>query len=70
MATIKADYDYLQGHLRYGHIELELEGEELEEFKSKSQEEQKEYLREMGETILDDYEVNDYGDLGEIKIVE
>jgi len=70
MAKITADYDYLQGHLRYGHEELELFGEELEKFKNSTEEEQIEWLKEEGETIIDDFEINDEGDLGNISITE
>jgi hypothetical protein len=47
MNKITADYDYVSGHLRYGHLELELNDE--------------------GELIIDDFEVNDRGDLGKIE---
>ena len=70
MAIITADYDYLSGHLRYGHEELELFGEELEKFKNSTEDEQIKWLKEEGETIIDDLEINDKGDLGNISITE
>jgi hypothetical protein len=70
MALITAEVDYVNGYLRYGHWELFLEGKELEEFKNSSKEDQESWLTESGSFELDDYEVNDYGDLQEIKIEE
>lgn len=70
MATIYAEVDYISGHLRYGHYELELDGKELEDFKASSLEEQKEFIKEEGHFILDDYRINDIGDLSDIEIVE
>tara|TARA_R110000868_G_C10401615_1_gene721396 strand:+ start:202 stop:414 length:213 start_codon:yes stop_codon:yes gene_type:complete len=70
MATITAAYDYVQGHLRYGHIEMELSGEKLEEFKSLSDEEQANWLEDAGEFVLDDYEIDDKSELGVIEIEE
>lgn len=70
MALITAEVDYVIGYLRYGHWELSLEGKELEEFKNSSKEDQESYLKDNGSFVLDDYEINDYGDLQEIKIEE
>ena len=70
MALITAEVDYVNGYLRHGHWELFLEGKELEEFKNSSKEDQEFWLTEGGSFELDDYEVNDYGDLQEIKIEE
>lgn len=58
---VTADADWIQGHLRYGHWEMELTGAEYEEFKSLSEDEQIEYLRDVGSLIVDDYEIDDYG---------
>lgn len=70
MATIHAQVYYVSGHLRYGHYELELDGKELEDFKSYSLEEQKECIKEEGHFVLDDYRINDMGDLSDIEIHE
>lgn len=70
MAIVTAGVDYVAGHLRYGHFEAIIDGEELEKFKEMSIKEQQEYLREVGELIIDDYRVNDYGDLHTPKINE
>ena len=70
MALITAQVDYVNGYLKYGHWELSLEGKELEDFKNSSKEDQEFWLTESGSFELDDYEINDYGDLDEIKIEE
>ncbi len=70
MARITAEYDYVQGHLRYGHQELILEGEKLEKFKLMSVEDQEYSLKEDGEFILDDYSLEDKGSLGVVIIIE
>ena len=70
MALITAQVDYVNGYLKYGHWELLLEGKELEDFKNSSKEDQEFWLTESGSFELDDYEINDYGDLDEIKIEE
>lgn len=36
MHTIFGDLDYVYGYLRYGHLELELDDEDFEKFKSLS----------------------------------
>lgn len=55
--------DYVQGHLRYGHFELEVDKEEWDKL---SQEEQKERLKDYGELIIDDWEIDGTGDIYEI----
>ena len=60
---VTADLSYIVGHLRYGHYELELSDEEYEEFKKMSKEDKKEYICENGKIIIDDYDLNDYGEL-------
>ena len=70
MALVTAQVDYVQGYLRDGHWELFLEGKDLEEFKNSTKEEQKSWLLNNGSFVLDDYEVNDYGDLQKIEIQE
>lgn len=59
--------DYIQGYLRYGHYELELNIEEAEMFNNLSEKEQKEYLRDNGMLIVDDYSIDDIGDIYEIE---
>ena len=60
---VTADLSYVVGHLRYGHYELELSDEEYEEFKKMSKEEKKDYICDCGEIVIDDYDLNDYGEL-------
>lgn len=62
---IRVDYDWLYGHLRYGHREgiLDLENEDYEEFKK----DPKAFLSETGAIhdlnfVLDDFDLEDYGD--------
>jgi hypothetical protein len=67
---IKAEVGYICGHLRYGHFEMTVPDKDLEEFKSMSDEEKKDYLTEMGELVVDSMEIEDWGDLGEVKVIE
>lgn len=64
---ISANYDYIQGHIRYGHKELEVEKEFWD---SLSADEQKDYFLDNGDVVIDDYEINDYGDLNELEVEE
>ena len=66
MHTIYGDLDYVQGYLRMGHLEMELNDEDFEKFKSLSLKEQKEWLWDKGRVEIDDYSVNDIGDITEI----
>lgn len=58
---LSVDVSYVQGHLRYGHLELELSEEEYKEFTTLSESDKKIMLRD-GEMVVDEYEVYDYGD--------
>lgn len=61
---INVDVDYVDGYLRYGHKEMIIEANNLEEAKRYlDSEENKEFFEEASDLIVDDYEVNDYGDL-------
>lgn len=66
--TISAPVDYVDGHLRYGHKEAVVTDEVAEEVSKMTADEQKEWLDENGKLVIDDYRVNDYGDLGEVTI--
>lgn len=66
MHTIYGDLDYIQGYLREGHLEMELNDKDFEKFKSLSLKEQEEWLKDKGYTVLDDYAVDDMGDITEI----
>ena len=60
---VTADLSYVVGHLRHGHYELELSDEEYEEFKKMDNYNKKEYICDCGEIIIDDYDMDDYGEI-------
>jgi hypothetical protein len=65
---ITADLDYIQGHLRWGHLEgtVELTDEELARLKKDPQ-----FAKKLGlDTKVDDYEVDDVGDVDSITVFE
>lgn len=66
MHTIYGDLDYVQGYLRMGHLEMELNDEDFEKFKSLSLEEQKEWLWDEGSVEVDNFSVEDTGSIIEI----
>lgn len=66
MHTICGELDYVQGHLRYGYLEMELNDKDFEKFKSLSLKEQKEWLRDEGSVEVDDFSVDDIGSITEI----
>ena len=66
MHTIFGDLDYVQGYLRMGHLEMKLNDKDFEKFKSFELRDQKAWLREEGRVEIDDYSVNDIGDITEI----
>lgn len=66
MHTIYGDLDYVQGYLRMGHLEMELNDEDFEKFKSLSLKEQKEWLWNKGHVKVDDFRVGDCGNITEI----
>lgn len=66
MHTIYGDLDYVQGYLRMGHLEMELNDEDFEKFKSLSLKEQKEWLRNKGRVNIDDFSVDDIGSITEL----
>ena len=66
MHIIYGDLDYIYGYLIYGHLEMELNDEDFEKFKSLSLKEQKEWLRDEGHVEVDDFSVDDIGSITEI----
>lgn len=52
---VNVPVDYITGHLRYGHLECEVEAESKEEALEKA----KNY--EDFDLVVDDYEVDSYG---------
>lgn len=63
---VYAPVDYVVGHLRYGHYEAEIE---IPDDKLNDEDWIIEAVREEGELIIDDFEVDGYGEvsLGEVK---
>lgn len=70
MKKIKLNCEYVQGHLRYGHFELELDDKDYKEFKALSKEEQLEQIKSDGDLIIDSYRVDDYETEGDFKVIE
>lgn len=68
MKTVCADLEYLMGHLRYGHIELKMDEEEYKEYETYTDKEKEEYIFDNGDLIIDDYEVDDYGPISDIRV--
>ena len=66
MHTIYGDLEYVQGYLRMGHLEMELNDEDFEKFKSLSLKEQEERLWDEGSVEVDDFRVEDCGSITEI----
>lgn len=66
MHIIYGNLEYIQGYLRTGHLEMGLNDEDFKKFKSLSLKEQEEWLKDEGHTVLDDYAVDDRGDITEI----
>jgi hypothetical protein len=63
---ITATIDYVEGHLRDGHIELSLNLIEFEKFKKLPRKIQEEIIRDEGEFIIDDWRIESIGDIIEI----
>lgn len=63
---VYAPVDYVSGHLRYGHFEATIE---IPDDKLNDEDWILESVRENGELIIDDFRVDDYGDvtLGEVR---
>ena len=67
---IVAELDYAAGYLRTGHYEVCVSGAELKEFCNMSRAEKEEFIGDNGEMVIDDYDINDHGDIGDIKFYE
>ena len=70
MKKIKLNCNYVQGYLRYGHFELELDDNDYKEFKALSKEEQLEQIKSDGNLIIDSYRVEDYKTEKDFKVIE
>lgn len=55
--------DYVMGHLRYGHLRWDVPEYMEEEVRNMSTEELERWVREAGNVIVDDYSVEDFGEL-------
>lgn len=53
---ITQDLNYVQGHLRNGHLELEIEKEKLDEM---TEEERHKYFSDRASVVADNYEIED-----------
>lgn len=62
---ISAGIEYVAGHLRYGHYEAFVDKKDIE---GKSPEELKEYIQDVGTIVIDDYEIDDMGDVEEVVV--
>lgn len=62
---IDANVGYIMGHLRYGHFEgtMELTDEEFEEFKADPKKYLNEHDRDGLDLLIDDWEIDGYGDI-------
>lgn len=68
---VSVPVDYVEGYLRYGSKEAIIEANSMEEAKEIVLND-KERFEENSSIVVDDYEINDYGDLDfdEIQIIE
>lgn len=66
MHTICGELEYVQGFLREGHFEMELNDGDFEKFKSLSLKEQKEWLEDEGCLEIDSYRIEDRGSITKI----
>ena len=64
---IIADVDYVTGHLRSGHWELELDDEDYNRYKNLSEEDRMSWIEDDGDFIIDDYRIYDIGTITEIR---
>lgn len=60
MKSIVLNCDYVQGFLKDGHFELDLNEEQYEEFSKLPKDEQIDYIKDCGDLKIDSYRVEDY----------
>lgn len=63
MHKVVADIEYISGHIRSGHFVLYLTDTEIADFRKISPQEQENWVKEDGELVVDDYYLNDIGDI-------
>lgn len=61
---VRANVGYVVGHLRYGHLEGEVEAESEEALKEMMKDK---YFGDWLNLVVDGYSVDDVGDVGEYK---
>ena len=64
---VTADVGYVSGHLRYGHLEGVVEAESENKLKKMMKSPGFDDLLDL---VVDDYRVDDYGDVGEYEVVK
>ncbi len=64
---VTADLGYVVGHLRYGHFEGIVKAESEEALKEMMK---KENFPKYLDVVVDDYNVDNYGDIGEYEYEE
>lgn len=57
MLRITQDLNYIQGHFRNGHLELEIEKEKWD---GMTEEERYKYFSDRASVVADNYEIEDY----------
>lgn len=62
---LTGEVDYVQGYLRYGHYELEAE---LTAEEANDKEFIAQLLKDCGELLIDDYRIEDVGDICSIRL--
>lgn len=70
MKKVILNCTYVEGYLRGGHLELELNESNEKEFSSLTKEEQLEYIQSEGDMVIDSYRVEDYETYDNFEIEE
>ena len=65
--TIRADFDYIQGHLRTGHKEVKVSESDWSRM---TDEEKANYFEDNGEIIVDSWSIEDKGEMSDMYIEE
>ncbi len=66
--TINTPLEYIVGYLKSGHIEMILDESEFYKFIAMNSAEQKDYLKNNGNLIIDEYKIENYLPSGDISI--
>jgi hypothetical protein len=64
---VYAPVDYVTGYLRYGHFEAEIE---IPDDKLDDEEWIAEKVRRSGELLIDDYRIDDYGEIESLELTK